>query len=162
MNYNTISLEKGMHEEAVRVAYQFFRDYKERIMTYEPLELIVRSDDWECAWAIHFTTIRDDVHRSLSQHLQPTDDELWAMWNDKLNIAVSTLDDLRERAANEGLARDFCNALRFFAAHPENIDNLEGYLTRHFASWIARYANSPEGLTSEMMSFATRGVQDND
>lgn len=55
---------------------------------------------------------------------------------------------------NEVYAKIFCDAIRAIAKKPENIDNLESYLTQHFAKWLNEYANNPEGLAMEMKSFA--------
>jgi len=52
------------------------------------------------------------------------------------------------------LAHEFAEAIRLFAEKPDNIDNLESYLSRHFEAWMENYASYPEGLVSEMKSFA--------
>lgn len=52
------------------------------------------------------------------------------------------------------LAHEFAEAVRLFAEKPDNIDNLESYLSRHFEAWMEKYAYDPETLTSEMKHFA--------
>jgi len=52
------------------------------------------------------------------------------------------------------LAHEFAEAIRLFAEKPDNIDNLESYLSRHFEAWMEKYAYDPETLTSEMKHFA--------
>lgn len=46
---------------------------------------------------------------------------------------------------NGGLVKD---------TKPDNLDNLESYLSRHFPEWVSRWANSPEDLAAEMKEFA--------
>ena len=55
---------------------------------------------------------------------------------------------------HEQIAKEFCEALRAIAGKPENLDNLESYLSYHFAEWINKYANTPENITAELKSFA--------
>lgn len=55
---------------------------------------------------------------------------------------------------NEVYAKIFCDAIRTIAEKPENINNMESYLTYHFTRWSNKYANNPEGLAMEMKSFA--------
>lgn len=55
---------------------------------------------------------------------------------------------------HEQTAKEFCNALRAIAGKPENLDNLESYLSYHFAEWMNKYANTPENITAELKSFA--------
>ena len=51
-------------------------------------------------------------------------------------------------------AADFVEAIKLIAAKPDNLDNLESYLSRHFSEWISKWANSPAGLAEEMKEFA--------
>lgn len=51
-------------------------------------------------------------------------------------------------------AKTFCNAIKTFATNPDNLENLENYLAMHFATWMQKYANTPENIASEMSSFA--------
>lgn len=52
------------------------------------------------------------------------------------------------------VAAQFCEHIRTLAAKPENLDNLESYLSYHFPVWLQRWANTPETLTAEMREFA--------
>ena len=54
----------------------------------------------------------------------------------------------------EKQAAEFCEAIRTLANKPENLENLESYLSRHFSEWISKWANSPAGLAEEMKEFA--------
>ena len=51
-------------------------------------------------------------------------------------------------------ATDFVEAIKLIAAKPDNLDNLESYLSRHFSEWISKWANSPASLAAEMKEFA--------
>ena len=51
-------------------------------------------------------------------------------------------------------AIQFCNAIRTLANKPENLNNLESYLTYNFDKWLKIFANTPEGLAEEMKEFA--------
>ena len=55
---------------------------------------------------------------------------------------------------HEQTAKQFCEALREIAGKPENLENLESYLSYHFAEWMNKYANTPENITAELKSFA--------
>ena len=55
---------------------------------------------------------------------------------------------------DEEQATQFCEAIRALANKPENLENLESYLSRHFLEWISKWANSPAGLAEEMKEFA--------
>lgn len=59
---------------------------------------------------------------------------------------------------NEKLAKEFIEALRTLSEKPENIDNFESYLSRHFTVWYEKYANTPAGLISELKHFAEMEV----
>ena len=54
----------------------------------------------------------------------------------------------------EEQATQFCEAIRTLANKPENLENLESYLSRHFPEWISKWANSPASLAEEMKEFA--------
>ena len=58
----------------------------------------------------------------------------------------------------EQTAKQFCEVLRTIAGKPENLDNLETYLSYHFAEWMNKYANTPENITAEMKSFADMDI----
>lgn len=55
---------------------------------------------------------------------------------------------------NKVYAKIFCDSIRTIAEKPENIDNLESYLTYHFTTWLEKYGNCPENLAMEMKNFA--------
>lgn len=58
----------------------------------------------------------------------------------------------------EQTAKQFCNALRTIAGKPENLENLESYLSYHFAEWMNKYANTPENITAELKNFADMDI----
>lgn len=51
-------------------------------------------------------------------------------------------------------AGTFVNAIRKLASKPENMNNLESYLSWHFKAWLEKYADTPEGIAEEMKMFA--------
>jgi len=55
---------------------------------------------------------------------------------------------------HEQTAKQFCEALRTIAGKPENLDNLELYLSMHFPEWLEKFANTPENITAELRQFA--------
>ena len=54
----------------------------------------------------------------------------------------------------DDLAEQFCAAIKTIAEKPDNLDNLECYLSHHFGVWLEKWANTPEGIVSEMREFA--------
>ena len=58
------------------------------------------------------------------------------------------------KAAQAKAAEDFVNAIKTIANKPGNLDNLESYLSYHFAVWLERYANTPDNIAAEMREFA--------
>ena len=54
----------------------------------------------------------------------------------------------------EKQAAEFCEAIRALANEPENLNNLESYLTYNFDKWLTTWANTPENLAEEMKEFA--------
>lgn len=59
---------------------------------------------------------------------------------------------------NEQLAAELTAAIKLLASKPDNLDNFESYITHCFDTWVIKYANTPEGLTAEIKSFATMEV----
>lgn len=55
---------------------------------------------------------------------------------------------------HEKAAAQFCAAIQTLASKPENLENLEHYLSYHFAVWLEKYANTPENMAAEMREFA--------
>lgn len=51
-------------------------------------------------------------------------------------------------------------ALKNFAKNPEGIENFCSYLSYHFAEWLNKYANTPEGLASELLNFSKIGYNE--
>ena len=58
----------------------------------------------------------------------------------------------------EKVAEQFVNAIESIAEKPENLDNLQWYLSYHIEAWVKKYANTPEGLTAEMVEFANMEI----
>ena len=55
---------------------------------------------------------------------------------------------------NEEYAKIVSYAIRELAASPNNLDNLESYLSHHFDIWLEKFANTPSGLAYELKHFA--------
>ena len=55
---------------------------------------------------------------------------------------------------HERTAAQFVNAIKTIAEKPDNLDNLESYLSHHFAEWLEKFANTPETITAEIRAFA--------
>lgn len=55
-------------------------------------------------------------------------------------------------------AVDFCNAIRTLASKPENLENLECYLSHHFAGWLEKFASTPDDMACEMLEFANMEI----
>lgn len=51
-------------------------------------------------------------------------------------------------------AKQFCEAIKTIAEKPENLENLELYLSMHFATWLEKFANDPGSITAELKAFA--------
>ena len=49
-------------------------------------------------------------------------------------------------------------AIKEIAGKPQNLDNLESYLTNHFPEWLSKHANTPESMAAEMREFAEMDV----
>ena len=54
----------------------------------------------------------------------------------------------------EQMADMFCNSIRALAENEERLDNMRSYLSRHFDKWLEKYANTPDGIVSELYRFA--------
>ena len=54
----------------------------------------------------------------------------------------------------EAVASQFCEAIRTLAENPDNLCNLESYLSYHFPEWMRKYASTPAELTTELQQFA--------
>lgn len=66
----------------------------------------------------------------------------------------SHIDKGTEETGMENIAHQFVEAIKTIAEKPENLDNLECYLSHHFDVWLEKWADTPEGLTYEMKAFA--------
>ena len=62
------------------------------------------------------------------------------------------------KEAQAKAAADFVNAIKTIANKPENLDNLESYLSYHFSEWLEKYANTPEDMAAEMRKFSEMEV----
>ena len=60
---------------------------------------------------------------------------------------------------NVECAKMFCDAIRTMTRKPENIENLESYLSYHFTAWLKLYGDSPEDLAMELKTFAEMKIQ---
>ena len=58
----------------------------------------------------------------------------------------------------EQTAKQFCEALQAIAGKPQNLENLEYYLSIHFSEWLSKFANTPEEITAELKQFAKMEV----
>ena len=54
----------------------------------------------------------------------------------------------------EQTAHQFVKAIKTIAENPQNLENLELYLSYHFSTWMEKYANTPEKITGELLQFA--------
>jgi hypothetical protein len=59
---------------------------------------------------------------------------------------------------HEHVAKQFVTAIKTIAEKPQNLDNLEIYLSYHFPEWLEKFANTPETLTAEMREFANMEI----
>ena len=59
---------------------------------------------------------------------------------------------------HEQTAKQFCEALQIIAGKPQNLENLEHYLSIHFSEWLRKFANTPEGITAELKQFSEMEV----
>ena len=51
-------------------------------------------------------------------------------------------------------AEKFCKAISVIARKPENMDNLQCYLSHHFETWLNRFASDPDSIAEELTEFA--------
>ena len=58
----------------------------------------------------------------------------------------------------EKAAADFVAAIEEIASKPQNLENLESYLSHHFPEWLRKYANTPDGIAAEMKEFASMDI----
>ena len=55
----------------------------------------------------------------------------------------------------EAEARVMAAAIRELAENDAALDNFESYLSRHFKSWLAKFAYDPENMAGEFKNFAS-------
>jgi len=58
-----------------------------------------------------------------------------------------------ERPFESEAASVYCSILKL-AGKPENLANLESYLSMHFGTWLKKYADDPAGFAHELNAFA--------
>lgn len=58
----------------------------------------------------------------------------------------------------EEQAKEFINAIKAIANKPNNLENLESYLSIHFQVWLEKYANTPENMVSELKEFMSMNI----
>lgn len=58
----------------------------------------------------------------------------------------------------EQIAHQFTEAIKTIAGKPQNLENLEYYLSIHFSEWLNKFANTPERITAELKQFAEMEV----
>lgn len=54
----------------------------------------------------------------------------------------------------EEQAKAFCDAIRDLAKSEDAINNMERYLSYHFAEWLKKFAYDPDSLSAEVKLFA--------
>lgn len=59
-----------------------------------------------------------------------------------------------EESRKEKAAEDFIEAIKTIASKPENLENLESYLSMHFPNWLKKFAYDPDNIAAEMKQFA--------
>lgn len=55
-------------------------------------------------------------------------------------------------------AADFVAAIKELASKPQNLENLESYLSQHFPEWLKKYAHTPEDIAAELKEFASMKI----
>lgn len=55
-------------------------------------------------------------------------------------------------------AASVAQSIRELASKPDNLDNLESYLSMHFWEWLKRFANNPENMACELKQFAQMDI----
>ena len=59
---------------------------------------------------------------------------------------------------NETAAKIFIEAIQRIANKPDNLNNFELYLARHFDKWLEEWVNTPEKMAAEMEHFASMEI----
>lgn len=63
------------------------------------------------------------------------------------------MEELYEKEAAQPI-----EAIKTIASKPENLENLESYLSIHFSNWITKFASTPEDLVFEIQEFANMTI----
>lgn len=58
------------------------------------------------------------------------------------------------KLANIENAETMQKAFSNFIEHPERIENFISYLENHFSAWVQKYANNPNGIANEFLTFS--------
>ena len=58
----------------------------------------------------------------------------------------------------EKIAHEFINAIKTISEKPQNLENLEIYLSYHFPAWLEKFANTPEQITAELQAFSEMDI----
>lgn len=58
----------------------------------------------------------------------------------------------------EAEAGIIAEAIRRFNERPEALNNFESYISHCFGEWLERWANTPEGLASELEHFSMMDI----
>jgi len=54
----------------------------------------------------------------------------------------------------ESIAHDFIKGIKTLASNENALDNFECYLSIHFQTWLDKWANTPQDITSEIQRFS--------
>lgn len=54
----------------------------------------------------------------------------------------------------EPIARKFIQTIKALASNENALENLECYLSIHFQTWLDKWANTPQDITSEFQRFS--------
>lgn len=57
--------------------------------------------------------------------------------------------------SNREAAATVAEAIRKFNQDEDALNNFQSYLEHHFHKWLEKWANTPEGLATELIHFAT-------
>ena len=58
----------------------------------------------------------------------------------------------------EKIAHEFIKAIKTISEKPQNLENLEIYLSYHFPAWLEKFANTPEQITAELQAFSEMDI----
>lgn len=58
----------------------------------------------------------------------------------------------------EKIANEFIKAIKTISEKPQNLENLEIYLSYHFPTWLEKFANTPEQITAELQAFSEMDI----